>query len=196
MAKRRAGTKRKKTRRGASSGPHWGSLLLGFGAGLAIALTVWVYGLPELRRSTAAKPVPEQTAATEPRAPSSERRVKPLQVTGAEYDFYDLLPDQEVTVRTDSGRDNRPVATPTAPIEAPGAYIIQAGSFQNPDDADKMRATVALLGMRAQIQTVEVREQEFHRVIVGPLTELSRLNDYRDRLTREGIDIQVRKRVD
>ena len=195
MAKRKAGSRRKKTRRNNSSGPHWGSLLLGFGAGLAIALTVWIYGLPELRRSAADNPSPKQetTQTSKPAAP--ERRVKPLEVTGAEYDFYDLLPDQEVTVRTDVGRTDRPSVQRSTPIEAPGAYIIQAGSFQHPDDADKMRATVALLGMRARIQTVEVRDQQFHRVIVGPLTELGRLNDYRDRLTREGIDIQVRKRA-
>lgn len=194
-AKRRS-KKRKTAQRKNTGGPHWGSLVTGFSAGLIIALAVWVYGLPELRRNTQATSQSTENSTQSPPVSTNTEKpaVKPLEVTGADFDYYDLLPDQEVVVRSDEG-SSQAAAAAQAPITQPGTYFIQAGSFQNPDDADRMRASITILGMRARIQSVDVRDQRFHRVIIGPLDNLAVLNDYRGRLTREGIDTQVKTRA-
>lgn len=76
-----------------------------------------------------------------------------------------------------------PVATPeadkaatdkaAAPAEAAKAvpstqFFLQAGSFRNKNDADKLRAQIILLGQNVQIESGKVREETWHRVLVGP----------------------------
>ena len=76
-----------------------------------------------------------------------------------------------------------PVATPeadkaatdkaAAPAEAAKAvpstqFFLQAGSFRNQSDADKLRAQIILLGQNVQIESGKVREETWHRVLVGP----------------------------
>lgn len=76
-----------------------------------------------------------------------------------------------------------PVATPeadkaatdkaAAPAEAAKAvpstqFFLQAGSFRNQNDADKLRAQIILLGQNVQIESGKVREETWHRVLVGP----------------------------
>ena len=195
MAKRRrAGSARSRKK---TCGPHWGALFAGFGAGITIALFVWIYGLPELRRSNVAAEtiatIPEARAQTEPASETPEIVVKPLEVTGAEYDFYELLTDDQVDVpATETLGPRRPLTE----ISEPGTYIIQAGAFQNRDDADSMRARVTMLIMPVQTQIAQVRDQKFHRVIIGPVNSPDQVNDYRRRLAADNIEHQVRKRAE
>ena len=46
--------------------------------------------------------------------------------------------------------------------------MLQAGSFQNLDDAEKLKANLAFLGIAASIQHVTVNNQAWHRVRTGP----------------------------
>jgi len=191
--RKRAGRARS---RKATGGPHWGSLLAGFGAGITIALFVWIYGLPELRRSNVSAPstatAQNASVPSEPAEEPPEVVVKPLEVTGAEYDFYELLTDDQVDVPVTETLGPR---KPLGEISEPGSYIIQAGAFQNRDDADSMRARVTMLNMPVQIQIAQVRDQRFHRVIIGPVTSPAQVNDYRRRLAADNIEHQVRKRA-
>ena len=63
---------------------------------------------------------------------------------------------------------SRPAAsTPTASADA-GRYILQAGSSRNAADAERLRASLALQGMVARIQTVNINGETWHRIRVGP----------------------------
>jgi len=88
-----------------------------------------------------------------------------------------------------------PVPAPTvAPVtqKAPASrlgqesYYLQAGNFGLPDDAERARAAVLMLGLDAFIA---IRRESTgaigHRVRIGPFFDLSRLNEARQRL-REG----------
>jgi len=73
-------------------------------------------------------------------------------------------------------------------VEQPGTYVLQAGSFRNNADADRLRAQLALIGVESDIQTVTIDDdQVWHRVRIGPFTDLERLNAARDRLADNGI---------
>ena len=71
---------------------------------------------------------------------------------------------------------------------AQGPYILQAGSFQRLEEADSLKASLALLGVEANIQTVTVDRNTWHRVRVGPYDNLAKLKRVRGRLTRNQID--------
>ena len=66
--------------------------------------------------------------------------------------------------------------------------MLQAGSFRNMEQADRLKAKLALQGIVATIQTVRIRDGEtWHRVRVGPMTDIATLNQTRKRLTDIGV---------
>ena len=84
-----------------------------------------------------------------------------------------------------------------AAVESGGTYVLQVGSFRNAGDAERRRATLALLGLEARVQTVTIDgEATWHRVQVGPYDQLGALNDARVRLRENDIEamaLKVRK---
>ncbi len=143
--------------------------------GLAVALVVYVSGKP-------AEPVTPQppTAAEEPK-PAGEPEIS--------YDFYDMLTRPEDVV-PDRNRERKADA-PASAIQKAGAWELQVGSFRRAADADRVRAELALLGIESKIQRVSVDTDTWHRVRVGPITDLDRLNGVRDRLAEAGLDALV-----
>ena len=73
-----------------------------------------------------------------------------------------------------------------------GTYILQVGSFRNGGDADRLRAELALLGIESRIQTVTIDDTDtWHRVRVGPMSDLEVLNEVRGRLAANDHDALV-----
>jgi cell division protein FtsN len=105
---------------------------------------------------------------------------------GERYDFYDMLPNFEVVVPEkdrDVKRDQR-----AARIERPGVYVLQAGSYRNIADAERVRAQLSLQGIDAKVQRVAVDNDEWHRVRVGPISDLNDLNRVRKQLQAADVD--------
>ena len=109
------------------------------------------------------------------------------------FEFYTMLPEMEVAVP-----DNELTAKATA--AAPQAesknvtYVLQAGSFRNFAQADRLKAELALIGMPAKIQTVSIEGgNKWHRVRVGPFTNLQALNEARTELQSNGLKVMVLK---
>jgi cell division protein FtsN len=59
-----------------------------------------------------------------------------------------------------------------------------------------MKARLALLGSVAQVQTVTVDRQTWHRVRIGPVEGSREANSLRRRLQDNGIDVLVLKDTD
>ncbi len=74
------------------------------------------------------------------------------------------------------------------PIEEPGSYVLQAASFNNLEDADRLQASLALLGIESRIQRVTIDDDIYHRVRIGPITDLDALNRIRGQLRNARID--------
>ena len=66
-------------------------------------------------------------------------------------------------------------------------YVLQAGSFKNRSDAEKLKASLALLGFEANIQSVTVNSVPWHRVRIGPYSQSNDLYDKIDQLQQNGI---------
>ena len=69
--------------------------------------------------------------------------------------------------------------------------MLQAGSYKNFGDADRVRAQLALAGVESKVQKVTVDTDTWHRVRIGPITNLDELNRIRTRLRQSDIDALV-----
>jgi cell division protein FtsN len=100
-----------------------------------------------------------------------------------------MLPKFEVVIPEKDG--TTPKAGSAGPVQKPGAYVLQAGSFRNPVDADRVRALIALQGVESKIQKVTVDTDTWHRVRIGPITNLQKLEDTRSKLRQAQIEALV-----
>src|SRR6185295_171711 len=176
-----------KGRRGSAMGGLSGGagLLLGLAIGLGVAAALYIYD----RRPSAQPPTTPQASARADRNTRASAEEEPTEESGRQFDFYQMLPKFEVVV-PEREKAEAPDARP-APIERPGAYVLQAGSYRNFADADRVRAQLALLGVESKIQRVSVDNDTWHRVRIGPIEDLKELNRARERLRQADIDALV-----
>jgi cell division protein FtsN len=104
-----------------------------------------------------------------------------------DYGFYDMLPNSEVVISDLSARSD-PNPPSNAPIERPGSYVLQPGAYRDKAEAERIQAKLARLGVSATIQRVAVENDEFHRVRIGPISDLKTLNRTRGLLRSADID--------
>ena len=102
------------------------------------------------------------------------------------FNFYTILPELEVLIPEDEIRPPENRTTPTADVSK--RYILQAGSFRNRQDAEKLKATVALLGLEASINQVSIDNEKWHRVRIGPVNNRRELNHNLNLLQRNNIN--------
>lgn len=81
--------------------------------------------------------------------------------------------------------------TDTPAVAETTRYLLQAGAFRTPTDADAMRARLALLGMEARVFPIEQNGTTLYRVRVGPYGQVEDINRIRKELAENGIDSQV-----
>ena len=127
------------------------------------------------------KPAPTSPGqpATLPGKPGDKPLEKPR------FDFYKILPEGE-KASTKPGSD-KPAGSgiDAAP---PEKLYLQLGAFQNPADADNLKAKVALMGLEASVQRVETPEKgTMHRVRVGPYRAPEEMESVRSQLAQNGI---------
>ncbi len=133
-----------------------------------------------------------------------------------QFDFYTILPEKEVVVPdheiTARAREERTTSANAAPVDyvqpidstvdapvptvAPvgkstSTYIMQAGSFKDTSDAEKMRANLASMGIEARIERAKVGEVVWNRIKIGPYSQMSSVSSVRARLRQNGIDVIV-----
>jgi cell division protein FtsN len=180
--------KHSKRRTGGSSSL---SGIAGFVVGLALGLAVAV-GVYLFDRRPAARLAQESPPMTRDEAPAAAKPApaSASQDAQTQFEFYEMLPKFEVVIPEQDG--SAPAAGPGAgPVQKPGAYILQAGSFRNNADADRVRALIAMQGVESKIQKVTIDRDTWHRVRVGPITNLQQLEDTRSKLRNARIDALV-----
>jgi len=70
-------------------------------------------------------------------------------------------------------------------------FLLQAGAFRTADDADSMRARLALLGFDARVFPREQDGTTLYRVRLGPYGNLDDVNRIRKTMAENGIDVQL-----
>lgn len=82
-------------------------------------------------------------------------------------------------------------AAPPTAVPQPasgGGYLLQIGAFPDAAKAESMKAQLAMQGFVANVQTVNVHGQPYHRVRIGPFASASALEATKQRLTAAGIN--------
>ena len=70
-------------------------------------------------------------------------------------------------------------------------FLLQAGAFKSAEDADGMRAQLAMLGLDARIFPIEQGGQTLYRVRLGPYGQLDDVNRVRKLLADNSIEAQI-----
>jgi cell division protein FtsN len=124
------------------------------------------------------------------RGPSEEAVAPPEPPAAAVPD--DVERPQAAIDQDPPGTFNVPGAPAGEPPAAERAtYLLQAGAFRSPEDADAMKAKLALIGFEARIISADVNGTLFYRVRVGPYVQLEDMNRARYRLAENGIESSV-----
>lgn len=177
----------KHSRRNSSSGSGL-SGVAGFVLGLAFGLTVAV-GVYLYDRRPESRVVRETPPMTSDDGPSNSKPAPASQEPETQFDFYEMLPKFEVVIPEKDGTST--AAGAAASVQKPGAYILQAGSFRKMADADRVRALIALQGVESKIQKVTIDNDTWHRVRIGPITNLQKLDETRSKLRQAQIEALV-----
>ncbi len=185
--------------------PGWIWLVCGLViGGFIVFLMSLEPGGEEVKR---AKEAPKTAVKEQPkRTPATEQPPKP------KYDFYTLLPESEVILPPEA-KQPEPPSAPVTPEEAAKIdearaqaalngqvppppptvakapvtqFFLQAGSFRQQAEADRVRAQIILLGQDVRVESVKVRDEPWYRVLVGPFGSREQLNAAQKTLAASG----------
>jgi cell division protein FtsN len=167
---------------------RWREFGYGTLAGAVLASVAFVYlggrGYHVAESGDAPRPDPHRSARAD--LETAVAADKPSE----KYDFYEMLPNFEVVV-PEKDKEVRRDLPAGARIERPGVYVLQAGSYRNESDAERVRAQLALQGVQAKVQRVAVDSDVWHRVRIGPINNLDQLNRVRRQLQAAEVDALV-----
>ncbi len=174
-------------KRAGSSGWVWFGT--GLGCGLFVALAVYLQSPQQVSLSTLDQDLaPAQPTIAAPAAkPDKSVERKPA----TQFEFYTKLRDMEVKV-PDTPVAPRGKASTTPKQDQ--VVSLQVGSFRKMADADRLKAQIALLGLSAGIQSVDIADgTTWHRVKVGPFANNQTLNQAKKRLQHHDINMIVQR---
>jgi cell division protein FtsN len=117
----------------------------------------------------------------------------PGAVEKPKFDFYKILPGQEEPVSEKEFRERS--RTARSQQETPkDVYFIQAGSFQNPAEADNQKARLAILGYESTVEPANLPDKgTWYRVRLGPYSKVEEINKVRQALAQNGIEASLVK---
>jgi cell division protein FtsN len=140
-------------------------------------------GRPGAARATA--------SASQENIPAPRPDDKPKKDEEPRFEFYTLLPSQEVIPGKPKPADP---ALPPAGKAGELAFMLQAGSFKSEAEADKRRASILMLGMPVKIVRIPGKAGEtWYRVVVGPFAGKAAAQTARDNLRSNGVESLIIK---
>ena len=165
--------------------PGWLVLLFGLGLGVAAVLVTQLI----LKRSGAGDGIAGLFSAKPAEKPAPKKPVE-TPPPKPKFDFYTVLPETETVIpRQKSAKATKP--------EEGVSFVLQAGSFASFEDADQLKARLALTGLVAHIQKVTIEGRgEYHRVRLGPYERIQDLDAADQQLRKLGmqpIRLKVKK---
>lgn len=115
-----------------------------------------------------------------------------------DFTFFTVLPEIEVVAPSpadaepdaaETGAESQPKPGPEPAAASPASqFMLQAGSFRNMSDADRLKANLAFRGMVSSIQKVSIQGRgDFYRVRLGPFPTYQAMVKVDEQLGRAGI---------
>ena len=182
--------------------PFLTGLLIGiiFGVGASLAVVMYLNGenspfklqsAKEVNKNLAdkiASDAKQQPAPVEVITPPATNNPPAESTEDSRFDYYDILPksDQAAGDAIKIKPEEKPAANKT--------YYLQVGSFQTEEDADNLKAKLALQGFEATVQTAEIADKGiWHRVRVGPFNDLDQISKTKEDLIGNGFSADLIK---
>lgn len=162
---------------------RWREFAVGLAVGLSLSLFVLIW-----QNYREKQPDGEIAAIPKPEPRADKAAAGDAEESARSYDFYDMLPKFEVVVPEKEREVASDRGSAPANIERPGVYVLQAGSYRQQSEADRIRAQLKMQGIDANVQRVSVDEDVWHRVRIGPISDLAELNRLRARLRAADFD--------
>jgi cell division protein FtsN len=178
--------------------PLFLGLFIGYALGLLSAIGMWMYidqapspfiSQDKLAAGTAVKGAPSQNGQTQKKIETSGVEDKSKAANGKpRFEFYKILPGVEEPVT------EQQIKQAAKQPSSNDKYFLQAGSFQNAEDADNLKAKLAMLGVEASVQAADLSDKGiWHRVRVGPFTKIDDINQVRASLQQNGVQSSLIK---
>jgi cell division protein FtsN len=130
-------------------------------------------------RKTALDPKKKKTGPAE--------KVPEVDLPEPRFTFYKILPEKEVIV-SETEIQSRKRDEKVGKRESAASYLIQAGSFQTRDQAEKLKARLADAKVNAKLEQVMIDNTSWYRVKVGPYRSLVDAERMRAYLRKHDID--------
>jgi len=173
-------------------------LFIGIIVGLGVALGVAFYlnktPLPFLSKARTEAAKDDKGAPAEAQkavAGLPQGAAKGTEKDKPKFDFYKILPGGEEPVTDRELKEAAKAGKAVAEVSR-GVFFIQAGSFQNPADADNQKAKIAILGFESSVEPSTLPDKgTWYRVRMGPYTSIDELNRVRRVLSQNGIDASL-----
>lgn len=156
----------------------------------------------------------DQQSSKSPSSPTlNSAKGKNLPPDGNKFDFYQLLPDLESIVSDKDVAKDKPASPAknlpddkksspvksniTKPTFAGEEFYLQVGAYKEYQAADRMKANLALIGLKAAIQRVDIGTVgRVHRVRLGPYAQVGDMRHDQQKLSGANIpSIMVRSKV-
>jgi cell division protein FtsN len=163
-------------------------LLIGVLLGVAIAVVFTIY----IKGGTSAFSIKNENVNDIQLAPNeanhnSANEEEPTP-PNSRFEFYDILPNQSSNI------ENTNPSKQTEDNQGQFSFYLQVGAFKTEQEADNMKAKMALLGHEAFFETVAVENKgNLHRVILGPYADLTEANIVKSELKENGYMADLKK---
>ena len=107
---------------------------------------------------------------------------------------HERTPPKPAAVSASPQTQPQPAVKPAA--SSGGNYFLQSGTYNTMNQAERLKAQLALLGLGAIVQKVTINKNTIHRVRVGPFRDYTTLNAARAKMRQHGIQstpVMIRK---
>ncbi len=172
------------------STPGYVWLLAGLAIGLFVAFLLYLQKQPAEEISLKQAVIKELAKVKAKNQPATKTSPPQKTETEPRFDFYTILPELEVFIPeseiNSNAKENRRSDKAGSGSSA-RQYLIQAGSFRNREDAERLKASLALLGLSSKIQSVKINQDSWHRVRLGPYKNIKPLQTALATLKRNNI---------
>jgi len=171
-------------------------MLAGLAVGLFAAFLVYLDKQPaeevsftqavkqELKKAREQKAIETKNASTAQADGNVSENKKPR------FEFYTILSELEVFVpepEIEAQHNNTNTKPATLKTQSGKKYLLQAGSFKSQQDAERLKASLALLGVQSSIQNVNINNDNWHRVRIGPFSNPTLLRETLSTLKQNNI---------
>ncbi len=166
---------RRQSRKKRATGPSFSIRSFGYGTLFGVGLALVFNTLLPALQDRAESAVPELRELTR------QGKTPP---PPPKFEFYTILPEMEVAVPEQTV--SPPNGTEPGSTQQKSQYVLQVGSFRDPNDADRLRAGLLLEDFTATTQTVTIDQETWYRVRVGPFDSRRKMDATRARLSDRG----------